>query len=87
MLGKTRQIYGNISYFECFKKSNGSTVYNMATAVNLLKYVEKQGKHTGIYLILNVPGHPDCQLARVLTAGSNELFSFYPLKSCCTSKY
>ena len=31
-------------------KSNDSTDYTMATDVNPLKYVEKQGKYMGIYL-------------------------------------
>ena len=34
-------------------KSNDSTDYTMATDVNPLKYVEKQWKYMGIYLILN----------------------------------
>ena len=40
-------------------KSNDSTDYNMATDVNPLKYVEKQGKDMRIYLILNVSGQTD----------------------------
>ena len=46
-------------------KSNDSTVYNMATDVNPLICVEKQGKYIGIYLILNVSGQTDRLLARV----------------------
>ena len=37
-------------------KSNDSSDYTVATDVNPLKYVEKQVKHMGIYLILNVSG-------------------------------
>ena len=36
-------------------KSNDSTHYTMATDVNPLKYVEKQGKYMGIYLEKNGP--------------------------------
>ena len=46
-------------------KRNDSTEYTMATHVNPLKYVEKQGKYMGIYLILNVSGQTDRLLARV----------------------
>ena len=46
-------------------KSNDSTVYNMATDINPLKYVKKRGKYIGIYLILNVSGQTDRLLARV----------------------
>ena len=45
-------------------KSNDSTVYNMTTDVNPLKYVEKRGKYMGIFLILNVSGQTDRLLAR-----------------------
>ena len=37
----------------------------MATNVNPLKYVEKQEKFVGIYLISNVSGQTDRLLARV----------------------
>ena len=46
-------------------KSNDSTDYTMAADINLLKYVEKQGKYMGIYLILNVSGQTYRLLARV----------------------
>ena len=46
-------------------KSNDSTDYTMATDVNPLKYVEKQGKYQGIYLILSVSGQTDRLIARV----------------------
>ena len=56
-------------------KSNDSTVYNVATDVNPLKYVKKQGKYMGIYLILSVSGQTDCLLAKVtgprMTSASN----------------
>ena len=45
-------------------KSNDSIDYTMAADVNPLKYVEKQGKYMGIYLILNVSGQTDRLLAR-----------------------
>ena len=45
-------------------KSNDSTAYNMATDVNPLNYVKKQGKYVGIYLIWNVSGQTDHLLAR-----------------------
>ena len=37
----------------------------MATDVNPLKYVEKQGKYVAIYLIWNVSGQTDRLLDRV----------------------
>ena len=46
-------------------KSNDSTVYNMATDVNPLKYVEKQGKYVELYLLLNVSVQMDHLLTRV----------------------
>ena len=46
-------------------KSNDSTDYTMATDLNPLKYVEKQGKYMEIYLILNVSGQTDHLLAGV----------------------
>ena len=38
--------------------------YTMAANVNPLKYVEKQEKYMGIFLILNVSGQTDCLLTR-----------------------
>ena len=46
-------------------KINDSTDYTMATDLNPLKYVEKQGKYMGIYLILNVSGQTDHHFAGV----------------------
>ena len=56
-------------------KSSDSTVYNMATDVNPLKYFEKQGKYVGIYLISNVSGQMDRLLARV----TGPRVKFFPL--------
>ena len=39
-----------------------TVLYNMATDVNPLKYVEKRGKYMGIYLSLNVSGQTDRQV-------------------------
>ena len=46
-------------------KSNNSTDYTMATDVNPLKYVEKQGKYMEIYLFLKLSGQTYCLLVRV----------------------
>ena len=46
-------------------KSNDSTDYTMATDLNPLKCVEKQGKYMGVYVILNVSGQTDHLLAGV----------------------